>query len=174
MGKTMLSWLHEEPFSNFDSRWCEERTSFSVGRGNSWSLGRDKDSRLALGCRGSASRMDNGSLGPNADEFEPLDPRGEPRGCASVTTSTEAWQAHGLRGQGAENHCDAPGEIAAGLWAESSAVGWAHFGDPLKAALRNNLKGKAGPEVDAPPGISTEASRLHLSTSESRRGPEIP
>lgn len=174
MATTMLCWLHEEPFFDFDSRWGEERTSFSVGRGNPWGLGRNKDSRVALGLRGSASRMDNGSLGPNADEFEPLDPCGESRGFAGFTTEAEAWQAHWFRGQGAENHGGAPGEVAARLWAESSAMGWADFGDPLKAALRDNLKSKAGPEVDASPGISAEASRLHLSASENRGGPEIP
>lgn len=174
MATNMISWLDEKPFSDCDSPWDDERTSVSFGRGNSRGLGRYKDRRLAFDLRGSASRMDNGSPGLNSDEFEPLDPCGEQRRSEGFTTEAEAWQANGLRAQGAENHRGAPGEVAARLWAESSAVGWANFGDPLKAALRDNLKGKAGPEVDASPGISPEASQLHLSASESRGGPEIP
>lgn len=170
----MLSWLHEKPFSDFGSPRSEERASFSLGRGNPWGLGRDKDRRLAFGPRGPASRMDNGSLGLNSYESEPLDPCGEPRRSAGFTTEAEAWQAHWLSAQGANNHRRTPGEIAARLWAESSAVGWANFGDPLKAALWDNLKGKAGPEMDASLGVSAEASQLHLSASESRRGPEVP
>jgi len=111
--------------------------------------------------------MDNGSLGSNEDEFESLDPCGEPRGFAGITTEAEARQAHWLRGEDAKDHCGAPREVAAGLRAKSSTVGWADFGDPLKAALGDNPKGKAGSAVDASPRLSAEAGRLYLSTGES-------
>ena len=167
MATIMLYWFHEEPFSEFDSFWGEERTPSSIGGRNPWGLGRDKDCRLAFGFRGAASRMDNGSLGSNEDEFESLDPCGEPRGFAGITTEAEARQAHWLRGEDAKDHCGAPREVAAGLRVKSSTVGWADFGDPLKAALGDNPKGKAGSEVDASPRLSAEAGRLYLSTGES-------
>lgn len=163
----MLCWLHEKPFSEFDASWGKESPSSGAGGRNSRGLGRDKDRRLAFVLRGSASRMDNGSPGSNADEFEPLDPRGERRRTGEFATEAEAWQAQRLGDQGAEDHCSASGEVAAGLRAKSSAVGWADIGDPLKATLWDNLKGKAGAEVDASPGLSIEAGWLCLSTGES-------
>src|SRR4029450_8146066 len=96
MATIMLYWFHEEPFSEFDSSWGEERAPSSIGGGNPWGLGRDKDCRLAFGFRGAASRMDNGSLGSNEDEFESLDPCGEPRGFAGITTKPRPGRPTGL------------------------------------------------------------------------------
>lgn len=170
----MLTWVHEKSHADVDSSCGHEKAPFSCGRGSPWSLGRPKDSGFAADPGGSAPWLGNRGLGLDTDEFEPVDPCGEPRGLRGFKAQAEAWQTHPLRAKGSESARDPFGEVASRVWAESRPVGWPHCGGPLKTTLRDNLKSKAGSEVDASPGISSEAGKLLLPASKDPRGPQVP
>lgn len=169
----MLTWARAKPHTDVDPSCGQERASFSFSRGNPRCLGWDKDSRFAPSPGGSASGMDNRGLGLDANESRAVDSCSERRRNSGFKAQAEARQTHPIRAKDPQSARGPLGEVASRVWVESSSVGWPHGGDPFKATLRDNLKSKTGPELDASPGIPSEAGQLFLLASESHRGPEI-
>jgi len=169
----MLILAHAKPHTGIDPSCGQERASFSFSRRNPWRLDWDKDSRFTPSPRGSAPRMDNRGLGPDAHESRAVDSCSERRGNRGFKTQAEARQARPIGAKDARSARGPLGEVASGVWAESSSVGRPHGGDPFKATVRDNFKSKAGSELDASPGIPSEAGQLFLLASESQRGPEV-
>ncbi len=170
----MLTWAYAKPHTDVDPSCGQERTSFSFSRGNPWSLGWDKDSRFTPGPGGSAPGMDNRGLGLDAHESRAVDSCSERRRISGFKAQAEARQTHSIRAKDPQSARGPLGEVTSRVWTESCSVGWPHGGGPFKAPLRDNLKSKTGPELDASSGIPPEAGQLFLLASESPRGPEIP
>src|SRR5574341_1568981 len=112
----MLSWAHEKSHADVDASCGHKKAPFTFSRINPWSLDRPEDSGFAAGSGGSAPWLDNGGLGLDTDELEPLAPCGEPRGLGRFKAQAKAWQTDPVRAEGSESARGPFGEVASRVW----------------------------------------------------------
>ena len=170
----MVASVHEVSKFGFNPLFGQPGATLGFGRVRAKSLDWHKDRGLIAGLEGSASGMDLRRVGLDADEPEPLDSRSKRRRCGSSEAQAEAGAAFAVGRQAPEGAAGGLGEVASGFRAESSAVGWPHVGDSLKAPLRDNTEGKAGSEVDTSVGLPLKTGQPRLSASTSPRCSQVP
>src|SRR3989338_4125925 len=155
----MIPWRHETTDVRAAAPRGHPGTLGGHGERDSRSSDRSEDCRPLAGAGRAAPQLDRGGVGPDPDELEPVEARGEGRGGGVVVPQAPSRPSGPTDSRPTSQAGAASGAVTAGLWTASGAMGWTHAGGPPEAEVWHRLEGAASADVDASVGVSPDAGQ---------------
>jgi hypothetical protein len=154
--------------SRYPSSGGDPGKSGGLFRGPSRRLAGIEDSGTSFNRRRAAAWMDGSRSRLNPHELESLDPGGKFGRLESSEEQADPWAAVTIDTPDRPGSGAAFGTVASGFWPKPGSLGRSHARRTPKTSVWIEDESAAGPEMDAPTGISLKTSQLFVSSGSGR------
>ena len=162
----MISCFHEKPNLNVNASGSKQRAFTGHGTSNPGSPHGNEDRGSIADTGGSASGVDRRRIRVDATELKPLDAPSERSRVKGFGTREAAWASAAVDLKSSAAIRGGFREASFGIRVTASPMGWSHLGGSSEASVWDNLESSSGSVLDAPIGVSTEASGIYVSSRE--------
>ena len=168
----MLHCMHES--DKLKSYHRHSEAVIGISRRNSRSVDRGKDLRDVAAFGGADIGMGCSTLWPASIQCAPVGATRKSERGWGVDREAAARTSWTVDGFGATAAGDSFREASRTIWLGTGSMGWPHLGATFEATFWSGHESAPSPTVAASDGVSDEASRLCVRSSQGRRRASVP